>query len=168
MSTKGQIIQCKAAVVRSKDKQSIETIQVHPPKSNEVRVQVKACGLCGSDAHIYRQPPPYAQFPVVLGHEVAGIVESVGDKVKSVSAGDHVMVSMIPQCGKCELCEGDYTNFCDGGTADGNAEKFTMPDGTTRLLELIILFIKLFRSHLFQNIFIKEYSQAMVNLFINI
>ncbi|CAG2181406.1 unnamed protein product, partial [Oppiella nova] len=96
---------------------TLENITVDPPKGSEVRVRMVSAGICASDAHyIWGQQTDadldFGGKPVVLGHEGAGVVESVGPDVKSVGVGDHVIMLWLPNCGKCPLCAHPKTNFC--------------------------------------------------------
>src|ERR1700738_4209927 len=102
--TVGEVINCRAAVLwEQKQPLVIETIQVTPPRSGEIRVKMVATGLCRSDLHVIEAMPTAfkLKFPTILGHEGAGIVESVGDGVTSVSPGDHVVPLWMPQCDSC-------------------------------------------------------------------
>ena len=73
----------------------------------DVLVRVAACGICGTDVHIYHGDKGSAEVnpPVVLGHELAGVVEKVGDRVTAVQVGDHVAVDPNLYCGKCPYCQ---------------------------------------------------------------
>ncbi|XP_029798664.1 alcohol dehydrogenase 4 [Suricata suricatta] len=113
MGTKGKVIKCKAAVAREAGKPlCIEEIEVAPPKAHEVRVQIIATALCHTDAHPINPKFKEALFPVILGHEGAGIVESVGPGVTNFKPGDKVIPLYMPQCRKCKLCLSPLTNFC--------------------------------------------------------
>ena len=96
---------------------TVENITVDPPKTGEVRVRMVSAGLCASDAHLIwgwktDLEIDYEGHPCVLGHEGAGVVESVGPNVTSVAPGDHVIVMWMPECGKCQLCSNPKTNLC--------------------------------------------------------
>ncbi|CAG2102451.1 unnamed protein product, partial [Medioppia subpectinata] len=112
------VINCRAAVFWEAGKPlTIENITVDPPKGGEVRVRMVSAGLCASDAHYIwgQQTDADTNFegkPTVLGHEGAGVVESVGEGVTSVKAGDHVIPLWMPNCEKCDLCAHPKTNFC--------------------------------------------------------
>ncbi|MEW6473123.1 MAG: NDMA-dependent alcohol dehydrogenase [Actinomycetota bacterium] len=93
---------------------SVEEVDLEGPKANEVLVKVAATGVCHSDHHIVTGDLPMA-FPVLAGHEGAGIVEEVGPGVTSVEPGDHVVMSFIPSCGHCRWCATGRTNLCDLG-----------------------------------------------------
>jgi threonine dehydrogenase-like Zn-dependent dehydrogenase len=106
-------ITCKAAVAWAPGQPlSVEDIQVAPPGPHEVRVQVKATGVCHTDAYTLSGTDPEGLFPVILGHEGAGIVESVGEGVSNVAPGDHVLLLYIPECMECKYCKSMKTNLC--------------------------------------------------------
>ncbi|XP_006893170.1 PREDICTED: alcohol dehydrogenase E chain-like [Elephantulus edwardii] len=111
-STAGKVIKCKAAVLWEPKKPfSIEEIEVAPPKAKEVRIKIVATGVCRSDDHVVSGQLA-TPFPVILGHEAAGIVESIGEGVTTVKPGDKVIPLFTPQCGKCEVCRHPESNFC--------------------------------------------------------
>ncbi|XP_036196275.1 all-trans-retinol dehydrogenase [NAD(+)] ADH4-like isoform X1 [Myotis myotis] len=108
-----QVIKCKAAIAWEANKPlCIEEVEVAPPKAHEVRIQIIATALCHSDAHILHPKFTKALFPVILGHEGAGIVESVGPGVTNCKPGDKVIPLYMPQCKKCKFCLSPLTNFC--------------------------------------------------------
>jgi len=76
---------------------------VSPPSKGEVRIKLKATGVCHTDKFTLSGEDPEGLFPVILGHEGAGVVESVGDGVTSVAVGDHVIPLYIPECGTCKV-----------------------------------------------------------------
>jgi len=132
MSTAGQVIKCRAAVAWAAEQPlSIEEIEVDPPKAGEVRVKIEHTGVCHTDAYTLSGQDSEGAFPVVLGHEGAGIVESVGEGVTSVKPGDKVIPCYIPQCYDCEYCARKETNVCSKIRATQG--KGLMPDGTSRL-----------------------------------
>ena len=93
----------KAAVAFEAGKPlSIETVQLDGPRSGEVLVEIKATGVCHTDAFTMSGNDPEGLFPAILGHEGAGIVVEVGPDVKSLKAGDHVIPLYIPECRECE------------------------------------------------------------------
>nr|CCP94569.1 Alcohol dehydrogenase 10B [Xenopus tropicalis] len=113
MESAGQVIKCKAAVTWEKDAPfSIEEIEVAPPKAHEVLIKLIATGICRSDDHSLEGKFAAVKFPVILGHEGVGIVESIGDGVKDIKPGDKVIPLVAPQCGKCQCCKDPRTNRC--------------------------------------------------------
>lgn len=129
--TVGKTITCKAAVAWEAGKDlSIEDIEVDPPKAHEVRIEIYYTGVCHTDAYTLSGKDPEGAFPIVLGHEGAGIVESVGEGVTSVKAGDNVVPLYTPECGECKFCTSGKTNLC--GKIRATQGKGVMPDGTSR------------------------------------
>ncbi|KAM3958570.1 alcohol dehydrogenase class-3 Fdh [Aphomia sociella] len=131
MSTAGKVIKCQAAVAWEAGKPlSIEEIEVDPPKAGEVRVKITATGVCHTDSYTLSGKDPEGVFPVILGHEGGGIVESVGEGVTSVKPGDHVVPLYVPQCKTCKFCLNPKTNLCQKvRITQGQG---LMPDGTRR------------------------------------
>jgi NDMA-dependent alcohol dehydrogenase len=105
----------KAAVCAAIN-ESLEVVDVEldDPKAGEVRVQMGASGVCHSDLSVVNGTL-LSPLPSVLGHEGAGIVQSVGDGVSRVKAGDHVVLSFVPQCGTCYMCTHDTPEMCETG-----------------------------------------------------
>jgi len=131
MSTVGKTITCKAAVAwEAKAPLTIEDIEVDPPKAGEVRMKVNFTGVCHTDSYTLGGHDPEGLFPVVLGHEGAGIVESVGEGVDHVKPGDVVIPLYTAQCRNCKFCKNPKTNLCQAVRATQGAGK--MPDGTSR------------------------------------
>jgi len=129
--TVGQTITCKAAVAWEAGKDlTIEDIEVAPPKAHEVRIEIYYTGVCHTDAYTLSGQDPEGAFPIVLGHEGAGIVESVGEGVTSVKPGDHVVALYTPECKECKFCKSGKTNLC--GKIRATQGKGVMPDGTSR------------------------------------
>jgi S-(hydroxymethyl)glutathione dehydrogenase/alcohol dehydrogenase len=129
--TVGKTITCKAAVAWEAGKPlSIEDIEVLPPRANEVRIQIYYTGVCHTDAYTLSGKDPEGAFPIVLGHEGAGIVESVGEGVTNVKVGDHVVALYTPECKECKFCKSGKTNLC--GKIRATQGKGLMPDGTSR------------------------------------
>ncbi|XP_020835957.1 alcohol dehydrogenase E chain-like [Phascolarctos cinereus] len=125
MATAGKVIKCKAAVLWELNKPlSIEEIEVAPPKASEIRIKIVATGLCRSDDHVISGSLPHP-LPIILGHEAAGIVESVGDEVTSVKPGDKVIPLFTPQCRKCKVCKHPNGNLC-------SENNVTLPSGSLR------------------------------------
>lgn len=106
-------IQCKAAVAWGHNKPlEICTVTVDSPKAGEVRIKIVATALCHTDAYTLDGLDPEGIFPCILGHEAAGIVESVGENVTSVKPGDHVIPCYQAYCGDCTFCNHPDTNLC--------------------------------------------------------
>ncbi|HEY7487106.1 MAG TPA: NDMA-dependent alcohol dehydrogenase [Streptosporangiaceae bacterium] len=106
----------------------IAELRLDEPKAHEVRVKFHAAGLCHSDDHI-TQGDARPRFPIVGGHEGAGVVESVGPDVRRVKAGDRIVCSYIPACGACKPCSTGRQNMCVTGR---NAGSGMFLDGTFR------------------------------------
>ena len=122
-----------AAVVREIGKFSIETVELDPPKANEMLVRIRAAGVCHSDLHTLRDELR-AALPLVLGHEGAGVVEEVGSNVTKIKPGDHVLINWLPADNTCPACLSGHPNVCE------RLAKTTLvgllPDGTSRLKTL--------------------------------
>jgi NDMA-dependent alcohol dehydrogenase len=105
----------------------IRELQLEPPRSQEVLVRLVASGVCHSDLSM-RNGTLIAPTPIVLGHEGAGVVEQVGEDVSSIQPGDHVVISWVPQCGRCFFCQKGQPFLCEmatvvlasGGLLDGS------------------------------------------------
>ncbi len=109
---------------------SIESVELEGPKAGEVLVQIKATGLCHTDAFTLSGEDPEGLFPAILGHEGAGIVVDVGAGVMSVRKDDHVIPLYTPECRQCEYCLNPKTNLCQA--IRETQGKGLMPDGTSR------------------------------------
>jgi S-(hydroxymethyl)mycothiol dehydrogenase len=118
----------RGVVARAKgDSVGIETIHVPDPGPGEALVALKACGVCHTDLH-YREGGIGDEFPYLLGHEAAGIVEAVGPDVTGVAPGDFVVLNWRAVCGECRACRRGRPWYC---FATHNAEqKMTLEDGT--------------------------------------
>ncbi|XP_054721086.1 alcohol dehydrogenase class-3 chain L-like [Uloborus diversus] len=111
--TAGKPIRCHAAVLWSANTPyAIEEVEVAVPKKGEVRVKMASTGLCHSDLHFQEGIDKQWPFPSVIGHEGAGIIESVGEGVTSVKPGDTVVLVFESYCGECEFCKSPKTNQC--------------------------------------------------------
>ncbi|HTV45586.1 MAG TPA: Zn-dependent alcohol dehydrogenase [Stellaceae bacterium] len=104
-------------------------LEQESPKAGEVRVRVKAAGVCMSDWHIINGDWPLP-LPMVLGHEAAGIVAECGPGVSGIAPGDHVIFSFRPHCGRCRYCSSGQTVLCIG---HNDSPRWLMHDGTARV-----------------------------------
>jgi S-(hydroxymethyl)glutathione dehydrogenase / alcohol dehydrogenase len=109
---------------------SIETVQLEGPKAGEVLIEIKATGVCHTDAYTLSGADPEGLFPTILGHEGAGIVVDIGPEVKSVKLGDHVIPLYTPECRNCDYCLSGKTNLCQAIRATQG--RGLMPDGSSR------------------------------------
>ncbi len=121
----------KAAIAtKAGEPLTIETVDLEPPCEGEVLVEIKATGVCHTDAYTLSGADPEGIFPAILGHEGAGVVVEVGKGVKSLKPGDHVIPLYIPECRECEYCLSLKTNLCQAvRITQGQG---LMPDGTSR------------------------------------
>ena len=121
----------KAAVAFEAGKPlEIETVQLDGPRSGEVLIEIKATGICHTDAFTLSGDDPEGIFPAILGHEGAGVVIEVGEGVTSVAPGDHVIPLYTPECRECDFCLHPKTNMCQAiRSTQGQG---LMPDGTSR------------------------------------
>jgi S-(hydroxymethyl)glutathione dehydrogenase/alcohol dehydrogenase len=108
----------------------VETVQLDGPKAGEVLIEVKATGICHTDAYTLSGADPEGLFPAILGHEGAGVVVEVGPGVTSLKKGDHVIPLYTPECRQCEACLSRKTNLCTAIRATQG--RGLMPDGTSR------------------------------------
>ena len=119
----------RAAVLDGTNKEfTVEEVELDPPKAGEVLVKMVASGICHSDLHVITGDLE-RPFPVILGHEGAGIIEEIGEGVTSVKVGDHVILTYLPACGKCHWCHIGEPHMCDLGAL---LRTGMMLDGTTR------------------------------------
>jgi S-(hydroxymethyl)glutathione dehydrogenase / alcohol dehydrogenase len=109
---------------------TIETVRLDGPKAGEVLVEIKATGICHTDAYTLSGADPEGLFPAILGHEGAGIVVEIGPGVTSLQPGDHVIPLYTPECRQCESCLSRKTNLCTAIRATQG--RGVMPDGTSR------------------------------------
>lgn len=132
MNTAGKVIKCKAAVAWEPNKPlTIEEIEVAPPKAHEVRIKIISSGICGSDNSALNGII-HTKFPVILGHEAVGTVESIGEGVTKVKPGDKVIPLFVPQCGSCRSCKTSNCNLCEKFEFGFSAQSGLMADGTSR------------------------------------
>ena len=109
---------------------AIETVQLQGPQAGEVLVEIKATGICHTDAYTLSGADPEGLFPAIMGHEGAGVVVETGAGVTSVQPGDHVIPLYTPECRQCKFCLSGKTNLC--GAIRETQGQGLMPDGTSR------------------------------------
>jgi S-(hydroxymethyl)glutathione dehydrogenase/alcohol dehydrogenase len=110
---------------------AVESVVLDAPRADEVLVRVAAAGVCHSDLHLADGQLGEGRWPVVLGHEGAGIVQAAGNQVTGLRAGDHVVFSIVPSCGSCIQCRSGRPTLCE--PAGRNITTGTLMDGTSRL-----------------------------------
>ncbi|MEE2959347.1 MAG: S-(hydroxymethyl)glutathione dehydrogenase/class III alcohol dehydrogenase [Myxococcota bacterium] len=121
----------KAAVAfEAKQPLVVEEIDLEGPREGEVLIEIKATGICHTDAYTLSGADPEGLFPAILGHEGAGVVVDVGPGVKSLKQGDHVIPLYTPECRECGYCTSGKTNLCQA--IRSTQGKGLMPDGTSR------------------------------------
>ena len=108
----------------------VETVQLEGPKAGEVLVEIKATGICHTDAFTLSGADPEGLFPSIMGHEGAGVVVDIGKGVTSVVPGDHVIPLYTPECRQCKFCTSGKTNLC--GAIRETQGQGVMPDGSSR------------------------------------
>ncbi|HYC03155.1 MAG TPA: S-(hydroxymethyl)glutathione dehydrogenase/class III alcohol dehydrogenase [Azospirillaceae bacterium] len=119
-----------AVAVKAGQPLVIEDVEVEGPRAGEVLVEIKATGICHTDAFTLSGEDPEGLFPAILGHEGAGVVVEVGPGVTSLRPGDHVIPLYTPECRQCKSCLSGKTNLCTAIRATQG--KGVMPDGTSR------------------------------------
>ena len=121
----------KAAVALAAGKPlSIETVQLEGPRAGEVLVEIKATGICHTDAFTLSGDDPEGLFPAILGHEGAGVVVDTGPGVTTLVKGDHVIPLYVPECRQCDYCTSGKTNLCQA--VRETQGQGMMPDGSSR------------------------------------
>jgi len=129
------VIEMRAAVLREPGRPvSTETVLLAPPRRGEVLVRVVAAGVCHSDVHLADGQLGGGRWPMVLGHEGAGVVVAVGEDVVDVVAGDHVAFCFVPSCGACRACRSGRRTLCETAARHGVAGM--LMDGSSRLRAL--------------------------------
>jgi Zn-dependent alcohol dehydrogenase len=122
----------RAAVLREPGRPvSTETVLLAPPRRGEVLVRVVAAGVCHSDVHLADGALGPGRWPMVLGHEGAGVVTAVGEGVVDLAVGDHVAFCFVPSCGACGPCRAGHRTLCE--TAARNGVAGMLMDGSSRL-----------------------------------
>jgi S-(hydroxymethyl)glutathione dehydrogenase/alcohol dehydrogenase len=131
-ATPAAAIEMRAAVLREPGRPvGVETVLLAPPRRGEVRVRVVAAGVCHSDVHLADGALGAGRWPMVLGHEGAGVVEAVGEDVTDLIPGDHVAFCFVPSCGACAACRSGRPTLCE--TAGRHGVAGMLMDGTSRL-----------------------------------
>jgi S-(hydroxymethyl)glutathione dehydrogenase / alcohol dehydrogenase len=121
----------RAAVAhKAGDPLTIETVSLEGPREGECLVEIKATGVCHTDAYTLSGKDPEGLFPAILGHEGAGVIVDVGPGVKSLKKGDHVIPLYTPECRACDYCLSGKTNLCQAIRLTQG--KGLMPDGSSR------------------------------------
>jgi S-(hydroxymethyl)glutathione dehydrogenase/alcohol dehydrogenase len=121
----------KAAVAwKAGEKLSIEEVDLEGPHAGEVLVEIKAAGICHTDAFTLSGADPEGLFPAILGHEGAGVVLEIGPGVTSLKPGDHVIPLYTPECRQCKTCLSKRSNLCT--SIRSTQGQGLMPDGTSR------------------------------------
>jgi L-iditol 2-dehydrogenase len=130
----------RAAVIHAKGDLRLQDLPIPDVPAGSIRVRVKACAICGTDLRIYRKGDHRAQYPVVAGHEIAGVVEAVAPGVRGVREGERVCVAPGHGCGVCRMCRTGYPNVCLtpfpslGYKVNGGFEElFAVPENIFRL-----------------------------------
>jgi S-(hydroxymethyl)glutathione dehydrogenase / alcohol dehydrogenase len=109
----------------------VQQLDLAEPRAGEALVRLVACGVCHTDMYTASGVDPSGYAPTVLGHEGAGVVEAIGEGVRDLAAGDHVVTLFSPQCRECVHCASPRTNLCIAIREQQN--KGYLPDGSTRL-----------------------------------
>jgi S-(hydroxymethyl)glutathione dehydrogenase / alcohol dehydrogenase len=132
-------LRMRASVLREPGRPpAVESVWLDPPGPGEVRVRVAAAGVCHSDVHLADGALGDGRWPLVLGHEGAGVVDEIGEGVTGVSVGEHVVFCLVASCGVCEACRSGHRTLCGPAGAEafvGNlttgARRLSADDGTS-------------------------------------
>ena len=120
------VIVNEPGIIKIENKAYPETV-----RSNEVRLQVRTAGICGSDVHIYKGTNPFVTYPRIIGHEFAGEIETVGSDVQGFRVGDHVVIDPVSSCGLCYACKLGRQNVCKSLSVMGIHENGGMQEYIT-------------------------------------
>src|ERR1700684_2920206 len=127
-----QTVTMRASVLREPGRPpAVETVSLEPPGPGEVLVRVAAAGVCHSDLHLVDGMLGDGRWPMVLGHEGAGVIEALGDGVTGVAVGAHVVFCLVAPCGVCEACRSGHRTLC--GPAGTQSVAGNLPTGSRRL-----------------------------------
>jgi S-(hydroxymethyl)glutathione dehydrogenase / alcohol dehydrogenase len=125
-------LEMRASVLREPGRPpAVESVWLDPPGPGEVRVRVAAAGVCHSDVHLADGELGEGRWPMVLGHEGAGVIEALGAGVTAVSVGEHVVFCLVAPCGVCEACRSGHRTLC--GPAGAESVAGNLPTGARRL-----------------------------------
>jgi Zn-dependent alcohol dehydrogenase len=125
-------LRVRASVMREPGRPpAVETVLLDPPGPGEVLVRVAAAGVCHSDVHLADGALGAGRWPIVMGHEGAGVIEAVGESVSGVSVGEHVVFCLVASCGACDACRSGHRTLC--GPASAESVAGNLPTGTRRL-----------------------------------
>jgi S-(hydroxymethyl)glutathione dehydrogenase/alcohol dehydrogenase len=126
------VLSMQACVLREPGRPvTAETVTLQPPRAGEVLVRVAAAGVCHSDLHLADGQLGAGRWPMVLGHEGAGVVEAIGEGVTGLMPGDHVVLTLVASCGRCSACRSGRRTLCE--PVGANSVAGTLLDGTSRL-----------------------------------
>ena len=123
----------KAAVIRNPGVIQVEDIPLPDMNEEQILVKVYACGICGTDLRIFRHGDNRAKYPIVIGHEIAGVIEDVGTNVSDFHVGDRVCVAPGHGCGECDYCLKGHYNVCTapcpsiGFASNGGLAEYMVP-----------------------------------------
>src|ERR1700684_160327 len=131
--TTNDSVQMRACVLRESGAVATETVSLAAPRAGEVRVRIAAAGVCQYDLHLADGKLGDGRWPIVLGHEGAGVVDAVGDGVEHLTPGDHVVLAMVVPCGQCESSRVGHGTLCEPAGAHGFAG--VLADGSSRLTD---------------------------------
>jgi len=123
----------KAAITRGNSPVEIAEVELDAPKAGEILVRIAAAGVCHSDVHLADGNLGTTRWPIILGHEGAGVVEEIGAGVTNVKVGDRVAFNFVPPCRQCKECIATRFNLCE--VAGEHAYTGNLLDGTSRLHE---------------------------------
>jgi 2-desacetyl-2-hydroxyethyl bacteriochlorophyllide A dehydrogenase len=126
-------MEMRALVIEKPGEAKVKTVPVPPVGDFDVRIKIKACGICGTDVHVFRGDY-LGGYPIIPGHEYSGVIDEVGKNVTRLKVGDHVAIEPNICCDNCDACLNNRQNFCEHwqgvGTIlnGGFAEYSTLPE----------------------------------------
>jgi len=128
----------KAQVYYAPEDMRYEEIPIPEPTPDEILIRVEVCAVCGTDVKVYYHGHKLIEPPRVIGHEIAGVIEKIGERVEGYNVGDRVIVVTTIGCGRCELCQRAFYNICPEVKAigynfnGGYAQYMVVPEGAVR------------------------------------